>query len=233
MTKLYTSKNILSTNDLEFCINLLYIIKSLYRSWELMWSECEAVNNRHTKNEQSRDPPCQPPHTIHPPEVFKTTTNWRRRTWDEGGWRSNPSEEKSSLWEVALLQGCRAKRKMSLIWRPLPDTENLSGQKSIPQTLPHVHHCSPPPLTQAAALQQLLHCLNHVAGHLFIYLLGSLSSLPQPIEAIAGIQPVVGVVVVTHSLPQTSPFLSVYFLFFGFSSISTRLVPLPSSVKQS
>ena len=49
--------------------------------------------------------------------------------------------------------------------------------------------------------------LCHVAPSSFNYLLGSLSPLPQPIEAIAGVQPVVGVVVLTHSLPTTSTFV--------------------------
>lgn len=38
--------------------------------------------------------------------------------------------------------------------------------------------------------------------HLFIYLLGSLSPLSQPVQAVTGVQPVVGVVVLTHFLPQ-------------------------------
>lgn len=76
----------------------------------------------------------------------------------------------------------------------------------------------------------------HVALHLFIYLLGSLSPLSQPIEAIAGVQPVVGVIVLTHSLPQKQPlFHSTLFLHFCFFS---SLYPLvwslsPSSVKRS
>lgn len=67
----------------------------------------------------------------------------------------------------------------------------------------------PPTCSTCTAIQPpektlLPHTLwNHVTPHLFIlYLLGSLPALPQPIEAIAGVQPVVGVVVLTHSAPD-------------------------------
>lgn len=46
-----------------------------------------------------------------------------------------------------------------------------------------------------------LHTLHHVVLHLFVYLLGSLSPLSQPVEPIAGVQPVVGVVVLAHPVP--------------------------------
>lgn len=53
-----------------------------------------------------------------------------------------------------------------------------------------------------------------------VRLLGSLSPLSQPIEAIAGVQPVVGVVVLTHSFLKQPlfpfPFIP---LFFFFSSL--------------
>lgn len=66
-----------------------------------------------------------------------------------------------------------------------------------------------------------------MALHLFIYLLGSLPPLSQPIEAIAGVQPVVGVVVLTHSLPKTTTSHSSLFLLLCFFSLSTRLVSFP------
>lgn len=64
---------------------------------------------------------------------------------------------------------------------------------------------APPALPPSSPSNSLLpHTLwNHVTLHLFmLYLLGSLPALPQPIEAIAGVQPVVGVVVLTHSAPD-------------------------------
>lgn len=73
-----------------------------------------------------------------------------------------------------------------------------------------------------------------MALHLFIYLLGSLSPLPQPIEAIAGVQPVVGVVVLTHPLPTAPTFHSSLFLLFCVSAPSARFacLPLLSGTKQ-
>lgn len=78
------------------------------------------------------------------------------------------------------------------------------------------------------------HSLHHVALLLFIYLLGSLSPLSQPIEAIAGVQPVVGVVVLTHSVPRTSTFHSCLLLCVLVSSLSARLLcfPLLSETKR-
>lgn len=46
---------------------------------------------------------------------------------------------------------------------------------------------------------------HHVALLSFSYLLGSLSPLPQPVEAIAGVQPVVGVAVLTHPVTTLPP----------------------------
>lgn len=77
-----------------------------------------------------------------------------------------------------------------------------SGQETQAQQngkTKHMHtHTHPPPAPPLLPP-------DHVALHPFIYLLGSPSPLPQPIEAVAGVQPVVGVL--THPAPshQTSP----------------------------
>lgn len=101
-------------------------------------------------------------------------------------------------------------------------------------TVHHLLHLPCPQLScwegrdQTALPPQLLHTphsLYHVALHLFSYLLRSLSPLSQPIEAIAGVQSVVGVVVLTHSPPLQEDnnnhfsllFISPFFLLLLFS----------------
>jgi len=88
---------------------------------------------------------------------------------------------------------------------------------------------TPPPHTHTHTHTHSSDSLNHVSLHLVVYLLGFLPPLPQPVEAVAGVQPVVGVVVLTHPpLPQTHTLIPPLFtplllLLYIHSSLSLSL----------